>query len=74
MSRLYLQQVKRLHEIPVIIISDCDSRFTAGFWESLQGAMGTSLRRSLAFHPQTDKQTERKNQVLEDMLRMCYGI
>ena len=35
LSRLYLQQVVRLHGVPVSIVSDCDSRFTAGFWESL---------------------------------------
>ena len=71
MSGLYLQKVVRLYGIPVTIVSDCDSRFTAGFWESLQAAMGTSLRRSSAFHPQTDGQMEQTNQVLEDMLRAC---
>ena len=71
LSQLYIQQVVRLHGVPVTIVSDRDSRFTAEFWKSLQTAMGTSLRMSSAFHPQTDGQTERTNQVMEDMLRAC---
>ena len=71
MSCIYLQQVVRLHEVPVSIVSDCDARFTSRFWESLQEAMGTSLKKSTAFHPQTDGQIERTNQVMEDMLRAC---
>ena len=71
LSRLYLQQVVRLHGVPVSIVSDRDSRFTAGFWESLQTALGTSLRLSSAFHPQPDGKTERTNQVIEDMFRAC---
>ena len=54
LSRLYLQHIVRLHGIPVTIVSDRDSRFTAEFWKSLQIAMGTTLNLSIAFHPQTD--------------------
>ena len=43
----------------------------ARFWEQLQEALGTKLIRSSAYHPQTDGQTERVNQILEDMLRAC---
>ena len=68
MSRMYLQQVVRLHDVPVSIVSDHDSRFTSGFWKSLQAAIGTSLKLGSTFHPQTDGQTERVNQVMEDML------
>ena len=71
MSRLYLQYIVRLHGVPVSIVSDRDSRFMSEFWRSLQKAMGTSLSLSSAFHPQTDGQTERVNQVMEDMLRAC---
>ena len=71
LSQLYIQQIVRLYGVPISIISDCDSRFTAEFWESFQTALGTSLRRSSTFHPQTDGQTERTNQVMEDMLRAC---
>ncbi|KAL6225622.1 hypothetical protein ACLB2K_004471 [Fragaria x ananassa] len=52
-------------------VSDCDARFTSRFWVSLQTAMETKLDMSTAFHPQTDGQTERVNQVMEDMLRSC---
>ena len=61
LSRLYLHHVVRLHGVPVTIVSDRDSRFTAEFWKSLQAAMGTTLNLSTAFHPQTDGQTERVN-------------
>ena len=51
LSRLYLQHIVRLHGVPVTIVSDRDSRFTAEFWKSLQAAMGTTLNLSTAFHP-----------------------
>ena len=70
-SRLYIQEIVRLHGVPVSIVSDRDSRFTAHFWKSFQKAMGTRLTMSTAFHPQTDGQSERTIQVLEDMLRAC---
>ena len=52
-------------------MSDRDPRFTANFWKSFQKAIGTRLTMSTAFHPQTDGQSERTIQVLEDMLRAC---
>ena len=61
----------RLHEVPDSIISDRGSVFTSIFWKSFQRAMGSSCSYSSPFHPQTDGQTERVNQVLEDMLRAC---
>ena len=51
------------------IVSDRDSRFTSSFWKSLHKALGTRLAFSTAFHPQTDGQSERTIQTLEDMLR-----
>jgi transposase InsO family protein len=53
------------------IVSDRDPRFTSKFWESLQVALGTKLRLSSAYHPQTDGQTKRTIQTLEDLLRAC---
>jgi len=67
----YIAEIVRLHGIPKTIVSDRGSQFTAHFWEHLHKGLGTSLVRSTAYHPQTDGQTERVNQVLEDMLRAC---
>jgi hypothetical protein len=60
-----------LHGVPESIVSDRDPRFTPRFWKSLQEAMGTKLRFNTAYHPQTDGQSERTIQTLEDMLRAC---
>ena len=68
---LYIKEIVRLHGIPISIISDQDPRFTSRFWGKLQEAMGTRLNFSTAFHPQTDGQSERVIQILEDMLRSC---
>jgi hypothetical protein len=68
---IYHKEVVRLHGVPKSIISDRGSVFTSRFWKALHQAMGTLLKFSSAFHPQTDGQTERVNQQLEDMLRAC---
>ena len=70
-AEIYVREIVRLHGVPVSIISDRDSRFTSSFWKSVHRAMGTNLKFSTAFHPQTDGQTERTIQTLEDMLRAC---
>ncbi|GJR62834.1 putative reverse transcriptase domain-containing protein [Tanacetum coccineum] len=64
-------EVVTRHVIPVSIICDRDPRFTSNFWRSLQNALGTNLDMSTAYHPQTDGQSERTIQTLEDMLRAC---
>jgi len=71
LAKLYIEEIVRLHGVPVSIISDRDPRFTSRFWGSLQQALGTRLKFSTAFHPQTDGQSERTIQTLEDMLRAC---
>ena len=69
--QLYIHEIVRLHGVPVSIVSDRDPRFTAHFWKSFQKAMGTRLMMSTAFHPQTDGQSEKTIQILEDVLRAC---
>nr|GEW87980.1 reverse transcriptase domain-containing protein [Tanacetum cinerariifolium] len=71
LARMYLKEVVTRHGIPVLIICNCDLRFTSNFWRSLQKALGTSLDMSSAYHPQTDGQSERTIQTLKDMLRSC---
>ncbi|KAL0549258.1 hypothetical protein IC582_013739 [Cucumis melo] len=69
-GQLYITEIVKLHGVPVSIISDRDARFTSKFWKGLQLALGTRLDFSTTFHPQTDGQTERLDQILEDMLRV----
>ena len=69
LAEIYVREIVRLHGVPKSIISDRDSRFTSKFWKSLQSALGTRPNFSTAFHPQTDGQSERTIQTLEDMLR-----
>ncbi|KAL4184968.1 hypothetical protein AMTRI_Chr10g228220 [Amborella trichopoda] len=71
LAQLYIKEIVRLHGVPVSIVSDRDTRFTSKFWARLQSAMGMRLTFSTAFHPQTDGQSERTIQTLEDMLRAC---
>ena len=58
-TTLYISEIVRLHGVPSSIVSDWDPRFTSTFWESLNKVLGTKLRLSSAYHPQTDGQTER---------------
>jgi hypothetical protein len=67
----YLDRIICLHGVPKTIIFDRGAQFVACFWEHLQASFGTKLIQSLAYHPQTDGQTERVNKILEDMLRAC---
>jgi hypothetical protein len=72
----YIDQIVCLHGIPRTIVSDRGAPFVARFWEQLQESLGTHVIRSSSYHPQTDGQIERVNQILEDMLRACvlhYG-
>jgi transposase InsO family protein len=71
LAPIYTREIIRLHGVPKTIISDRDAKFTSRFWESLQNALGTEIRFSTAFHPQTDGQSERTIQTLEDLLRTC---
>ncbi|GJZ05329.1 putative reverse transcriptase domain-containing protein [Tanacetum coccineum] len=68
---MHLKEVVTKHGIHVLIICDRDPRFSSNFWKSLQKALGTSLDMSTAYHLETDRQSERTIQTLEDMLRAC---
>jgi hypothetical protein len=71
LARLYIQEIVKLHGIPKSIISDRDPRFTSRVWKQIQVDLGTQLKFSSAFHPQSDGQSERTIQTIEDMLRSC---
>jgi hypothetical protein len=71
LARLYMKEVVRLHGVPRSIVSDRDPRFVSEFWGSFHKSLGTKLNRSTAYHPESDGQTERVNQIMQDMLRAC---
>ncbi|KAA0026008.1 DNA/RNA polymerases superfamily protein [Cucumis melo var. makuwa] len=71
LARSYVDKIMSQHGVPVSIVSDRDPRFTSKFWHSLQKVIGTRLKFSTSFNPQTDGQSERTIQTLEDMLRAC---
>jgi hypothetical protein len=76
LAELYISRIVYLHGVPKKIMSNRGTQFTSRFWERLHEALDTQLCFSSAYHPRTDGQTERVNQILEDMLRACvlqYG-
>ena len=71
LAKLYVEEIVRLHSVPLSVVSNRDPHFTSRFWKELQLALGTKLKFSTTFHSQIDGQLERLIQVLEDMLRGC---
>nr|GFB40615.1 putative reverse transcriptase domain-containing protein [Tanacetum cinerariifolium] len=71
LERIYIDEILARHGVPMSIISDRDGRFTSRCWQTVQKALRTRLDMSTAYHPQTDGQSERTIQTLEDMLRAC---
>ena len=71
LAELYMAKIVCQHGIPKKIVSDQGSQFTSRFWQKLHSVLGTDLNFSTAYHPRTDGQTERVNQILEDMLTAC---
>ena len=69
--RLYIREIVRLPRVSFSIVSDRDPRFTTHFWKNFQKAVGTQLTMNTTFHPQTDGQSEKTIQILEDMPRAC---
>ena len=70
-ARIYNNEIVSLQGIPLSIISDRGSQFTSHFWKDFQKRLGTQVKLSTVFHPQTDGQAERTIQTLEHMLRVC---
>jgi hypothetical protein len=70
-AELFISEIVKLHGVPASIVSDRDPIFTSHFWRAFHRALGTKLRLSTSHHPQTDGQSERTIQTLEDMLRAC---
>jgi hypothetical protein len=68
LADLYIEHILRLHGAPTSIVSDRGTQYVSKFWRSLHKAIGIQLDYSTAYHPQIDGQTERVNQILEDML------
>ncbi|KAI3747412.1 hypothetical protein L6452_09868 [Arctium lappa] len=71
LARLYIDEIVTRHGVPSSIVSNRDARFSSAFWRSLQRELGSQLKLSTTYHPQTDGQSERTIQTLEDMLRAC---
>nr|GEZ83338.1 reverse transcriptase domain-containing protein [Tanacetum cinerariifolium] len=71
LKRLYIKEIVSRHGVPISIILDRDNYFTSIFWRSLQNALCTQLDMSMAYHPETDGQSDRTIQTLKDMLRAC---
>jgi hypothetical protein len=70
-AELYIARILSLHGVPKTIVSDRGPQFVSKFWKELHKSLSTKLLHSSAYHPQTSGQTERVNQILEDMLRAC---
>ncbi|GJP64605.1 hypothetical protein CLOP_g21580, partial [Closterium sp. NIES-67] len=68
-TQLFIRYIISQHGIPTTLISDRNPKFTSRFWKELMSIRGTKLAMSSAYHPQTDGQTERLNQIVEQLLR-----
>jgi len=71
LARIYICEIIRLHGVPLSIISDRGTQFTSRFWRAVQQKLDTRVKLSKTFHPETDGQSQRTIQILEDMLCAC---
>jgi len=70
LAKLFWDHVWKLHGLPESIISDRGVQFVAGMMKELNNLLGIQIKLLIAYHPQTDRQTERINQELEQYLRV----
>jgi hypothetical protein len=70
-AQLYIARILSLHRVPKMIVWYRGPQFVSKFWSELQKSLDTKILHSLTYHPQTSGQTERENQIHEDMLRAC---
>lgn len=76
LAEIYMREIVQLHGVSVSIVCNRDPIFTSQFWKAFQEALGIRLNLNTTYHPQTDGQMERVNQILKDLLRACvfdYG-
>ena len=73
-AKIFMKEIFRLHGLPKAIVSDRDPKFTSNFWKGLFADLGTNLNFNTSYHPHTNGQKERVNQVLEYMLRMYVMV
>ena len=70
MALLFMQKHAAYFGIPEIIITDKDAIFISKYWQTIFSSLGTKLKMSTAYHPETDGQTERINQIIQNYLRI----
>jgi IS30 family transposase len=68
-ATLFLDNIVKLHGMHAVIVSDRDRIFTSKLWQEIFAALKVDLHFSSAYHPESDGQTERANQCLEQYLR-----
>ena len=68
-AKIFLQEIWKLHVLPTDIVSDRDTKITSHFWQVLMYLLGIKTKLSTLFHPETDGQTERVNQTIEQYLQ-----
>ena len=64
-ARLFFDHVVQLFGIPHVVLSNCDAYFTYHFWRCLWELLGSQVALSLAYHPQSDRQTKHTDQIVE---------
>ncbi|MCO5611120.1 hypothetical protein L7F22_065370 [Adiantum nelumboides] len=73
MVKLFMHDIFKYHGMPQSIVSDRGPRMTSLFWKALFENMGTTLKFSSSFHPQTDEQSKEANSTVLDLLK-CYVL